>query len=565
MYSNNETIAVPRRKPGKVWSLLALFGLVAGLVPALAGGQALAQANCQTFSQTNQQVCGKFLDYWNNHGGLAQQGYPISGEMQEKSDTNGKTYTVQYFERAVFEAHPENQPPYDVLLQLAGTFFYQERYGKAGAPNQTVDTTNAEAFPQTGHSLGGDFRAYWESHGGLAQQGYPISDEFREVNQTDGKTYTVQYFERAVFEAHPENQPPNNVLLSLLGNFRWKEKQTVVAHYPGGNGQASLTGTGSTAVVPTMSKWATEYNKLYSGVQVNYQGTGSGNGRTQFLAKTVDFGGSDAFLSDAQFAQAGGPTAALHIPITMWGVVIAYNIPGVTTQLKLDGPTIANIFLLNITNWNDPAIAALNPGVTLPDLPIAVVHRSDGSGTTFNLTDYLNKVSPDWKSKVGSNTAVNWPGGIGAQGSTGVTQLVKQTEGAIGYVEVSYARQNSLPYALLKNAAGNYVDATSANVSAAAQNLIDTSIPADLRYSVTNAPGATSYPIAATTWLLVYADQSKDPNKGAILAYFLWWASHDGQQFSDALGYAPLPSAIVLRVEAQIRQMNCGSARCFTQ
>jgi phosphate transport system substrate-binding protein len=565
MFFNSETLALPRRRPGRSWSLIALLGLIAGLLPTLAGGHAIAQANCQTFPQTKQQVCGKFLDYWNTHGGLAQQGYPITGEMQEKSAINGKTYTVQYFERAVFEAHPENQPPYDVLLQLLGVTFYKDRYGSAGAPNQTVSTTNAVAFPQTGHSLGGDFRTYWDSHGGLAQQGYPISDEFQEKNQTDGKTYTVQYFERAVFEAHPENQPPNNVLLSLLGTFTWNEKQTVVAHYPGGNGQGNLTGTGSTAVVPTMSKWATEYNKLYSGVKVNYQGTGSGNGRTQFLAKTVDFAGTDAFLSDKQFAQAGGPTAALHVPITMWGVTVPYNIPGVTTQLKMDGPTLANIFLLHITDWNDPAIAALNPGVTLPDLPIAVVHRSDGSGTTFNFTDYLNKVSPEWKSTVGSNTVVNWPGGIGGQGSDGVTQLVKQTEGAIGYVEVSYARQNNLPYFLLKNQAGNFVDATGANVGAAAQNLIDTSIPADLRYSVTNAPGANSYPIAATTWLLVYADQTQDPNKGALLAYFLWWASHDGQQYSDALGYAPLPPAIVLRVEDQIRHMNCGASRCFPQ
>jgi len=433
---------------------------------------------------------------------------------------------------------------------------------------------NSRTFPETGHTVRGRFLQYWEQHGGLAQQGFPLTEEMTEVSDLNGKTYTVQYFERAVFELHPENQPPNNVLLSLLGTFALQAKQTPQAtptpktttpQYPGGNGQGSLTGTGSTAVVPTMSKWATEYNKLYPGVKVNYQGTGSGNGRTQFLAKTVDFAGTDAFLSDKQFAQAGGPTAALHIPITMWGVTIPYNVPGVTARLKLDGPTLANIYLGHITNWNDPAIAALNSGVALPDLPIAVVHRSDGSGTTFNFTDYLNKVSPEWQSTVGSNTVVNWPLGIGGQGSDGVTQLVKQTEGAIGYVEVSYATQNNIPYALLKNQAGNFVDASSANVSAAAENLINTSIPADLRYSVTNAPGANSYPIAATTWLLVYADQTQDPNKGELLAYFLWWASHEGQAFSDALGYAPLPPSIVQRVEQQIHLMNCGATKCFPQ
>ncbi len=565
-YANSAPRRAPKRKLSTVWNFAAILGLLVAVLPAYSAGSAAAQSDCQTFTQTNRQICGKFLTYWNNNGGLAQQGYPISEQRDEVSAVNGKTYPTQYFERAVFEAHNENQAPYDVLLSLLGTLQYKERYGKAGAPGQKVSTDNPLKFDETGHTIGGKFRAYWELHGGLAQQGYPISDEFQEKSSTDGKTYTVQYFERAVFESHPENSAPNDVLLSLLGKFAWDATQVVKPAYPGGNGSANLTGTGSTAVLPTMSKWANEYNQIYSGVKINYQGTGSGNGRTQYLAKTVDFAGTDAFLTDDQFSQAGGPTKALHVPITMWGVVLAYNLPGVTTQLKLDGTTIANIFLLNITNWNDSAIAALNPGVSLPNLPIAVVHRSDGSGTTFTFTDYLNKVSADWKSKVGSNTTVSWPGGIGAQGNDGVTQVVKQSSGAIGYIEVSYARQNSVQYALLKNAAGNFVDATGDNVSAAAQNLIDTSIPADLRYSVTNAPGANSYPIAATTWLLVYADQSQDPNKGKILAYFLWWCAHDGQHYSDALGYAPLPAAIVLRVEDKIRHMTCGSEEpCFPQ
>jgi phosphate transport system substrate-binding protein len=245
----------------------------------------------------------------------------------------------------------------------------------------------------------------------------------------------------------------------------------------------------------------------------------------------------------------------------MGGVVIAYNIPDLTTQLKLDGPTIANIYLLKISNWNDPAIAALNPGVTLPDLPIAVVHRSDGSGTTDIFTDYLSKVSSDWKSQVGCGTAVNWKGGIGGKGNDGVTQLLKQTSGGIGYIELAYAKQNSVTYALLKNSAGTFVDASPQSVAEAANSFVD-SLPADLRYSITNAPGQNAYPIAGTTWLLVYTDQS-DATKGKALAYFIWWVTHDGQQYSEKLLYAPLPSALVQKDEAQVKKMTCGGSPCF--
>lgn len=563
--TSGTTSRVPKRKLSTVWNFMALLGLLAGLLP-LAGKSASAQANCQTFSETKQQVCGKFLDYWNKNGGLAQQGYPISTQRDEVNSTNGKTYPTQYFQRAVFELHAENQAPYDVLLSLLGTRQYAAKYGKAGAPNQKVSTDNATKFAQTGHSVGGKFRTYWETHGGLAQQGYPISDEFQE-KATDGKTYTVQYFERAVFELHPENQAPNDVLLSLLGVAAYANTQVVKANYPGGNGSANLTGTGSTAILPGMSKWTTEYNKQYSGVKINYQGTGSGNGRTQFLAKTVDFAGTDAFLTDDQIKQAGGADAALHIPAVIFAATVIYNVPGVTAQVKLDGPTIANILLLNITNWNDPAIKALNPSITFPDLPIAVVHRSDGSGTTFTLTDYLNKVSPEWKSKVGSNTVVNWPGGIGAQGSDGMTQLVKQTAGAIGYVDLVFAKQNNLAYAQVKNKAGQYVDpGIAASVQAAADSLIDTSIPADLRFSLTDAPGAAAYPIVGTTWIIVYANQSADPNKGRILAYFLWWATHEGQPIIEDLYFAPLPDSLIKRVEDKIRHMQCGNlGACFNQ
>jgi phosphate transport system substrate-binding protein len=334
---------------------------------------------------------------------------------------------------------------------------------------------------------------------------------------------------------------------------------TTTVNYPGAN--ANLTGTGSTFVLPAMSDWAQRYNQLYSGVKVNYQGTGSGNGKTQFLANTVDFAGTDSPFSDSDYEKAGGPDKAMHIPVVMGGVVMAYNVPGVTTQLKLDGTTIANIYLLKITNWNDPAIAALNSGVTLPDLPIAVVHRSDSSGTTDIFTDYLSKVSADWKSQVGRGTAVQWPGGIGGQGNDGVSQLVKQTSGGIGYIELAYAKQNSITYALVKNQAGNFMDATTDSVSEAANSSIST-LPADLRYSITNAPGTNAYPIAGTTWLLVYVAQT-DATKGKSLAYFIWWITHDGQQFSQKLYYAPLPTALVSKDESQVKRMMCGSSPCF--
>jgi phosphate transport system substrate-binding protein len=336
---------------------------------------------------------------------------------------------------------------------------------------------------------------------------------------------------------------------------------TSTVKYPGAN--ANLTGTGSTFVLPAMSDWAQRYNQLYSGVKVNYQGTGSGNGKTQFLAKTVDFAGTDSPLSDSDLAKAGGPDKALHIPVVQGGVVMAYNVPGVTQQLKLDGTTIANIYLGTITNWNDPAIAALNPGVTLPNLPIAVVHRSDSSGTTDIFTDYLSKVSSDWKSKVGRGTAVQWPVGIGGQGNDGVTQLVKQTQGGIGYIELAYAKQNNIPHALVKNQAGNFIDASPQSVSEAANSFVST-LPADLRYSITNAPGANAYPIAGTTWVLAYVDQT-DATKGKALAYFLWWITHEGQPFAEKLLYAPLPSALVQKDEAQIKKMMCGGSTCFQQ
>ncbi|MEO8289153.1 MAG: phosphate ABC transporter substrate-binding protein PstS [Chloroflexota bacterium] len=563
MYRSSENIVTPRRKAGKVLSVIALAGLMGGLLPAASGTSAYAQSDSRTFNETGKTVKGKFLDYWNKNGGLAQQGFPISGELQEKSDVNGKTYTTQYFERAVFEMHPENSAPYDVLLQLLGRFQYDKKYGKAGAPGQKASTDNATRFAATGHSVGGKFRAYWEKNGGLAQQGYPISDEFTEKSATDGKTYTVQYFERAVFELHPENAAPNDVLLSLLGKFQYDAKTKGESlDYPGLTGNVNLNGAGATFPEPLISKWSQEYNKAYKNVKVNYQGVGSGSGRTQFINKTVDFASSDAPMSDAQFATAGGPENTMHIPWTMGAVVAAYNVPGVTTGIKLTGQVLGDIFLEKIKKWNDPAIASLNAGVTLPATDIVTVHRSDSSGTTNIFTDYLSKASADFKSAIGRADLPTWPGGIGGQGNPGVTQLVKQTAGAIGYVEVGYAKSSNLQYALIKNKAGNFVDGGKGeNVAEAADSLINTSIPADLRYSITDAPGTNAYPIAGTNWLLVYVNQA-DANKGKALAFFAWWATHEGQSFSSDLYYSPLPRSIVERAEAQIKRMQCGSAKC---
>jgi len=242
-----------------------VFPLLA-ILPAVT----LAQAGSRTFPETGKTVSGRFLDYWNTHGGLAQQGYPISNEMQEKSDTDGKTYTVQYFERAVFELHTENQPPNDVLLSLLGTFLYQQKYPN-GAPNQHVSTTNPRKFTETGHTIGGKFRTYWEQHGGLAQQGYPISDEFQETSDLDGKTYTVQYFERAVFELHPENQPPYDVLLSQLGTFRYRAKYAQAASVNVNIVDFKFDPAVITITAGTTVTWTevgpTEHNTVYKGTR----------------------------------------------------------------------------------------------------------------------------------------------------------------------------------------------------------------------------------------------------------------------------------------------------------
>ncbi len=312
--------------------------------------------------------------------------------------------------------------------------------------------------------------------------------------------------------------------------------------------QMTINGAGATFPYPIYSKWFDAYAKVDPSVRFNYQSIGSGGGQKQILAQTVDFGASDGPMSDENLAKA--PGKLLHIPTVAGAVVITYNLPGNPT-LKLDGETIADIYLGKVTKWNDPKIAAMNSGATLPDKDIVVVHRSDGSGTTYIFTDYLSKVSPEWKSKVGNNTSVNWPVGLGGKGNEGVAGQVKQTPDSIGYVELIYAIQNKMPYAELKNAAGELVKPSLDSVTAA---MATADIPDDFRFSMTNAPGKDAYPIAGATWLLVYQNQ-KDHTKGQKLVEFLKWAETKGEQMAKDLDYAPLPESLQQRVLKRIDEI----------
>jgi len=317
-------------------------------------------------------------------------------------------------------------------------------------------------------------------------------------------------------------------------------------------GQTTLNGAGATFPNPIYSKWFSEYHKVHSDVQVNYQPIGSGGGIQQVIASTVDFGASDMPMTDAQLndAQAKLKTKVLNIPTVLGAVVPAYNVPGVTAELKFTPEVLAGIFLGRITNWNDPAIAAANQGVKFPNQDIIVVHRSDGSGTTFIWTDYLSKVSPDWKAEVGSGTSVKWPKGMGGKGNEGVAGFVRQLPGSIGYVELIYALQNNIPYGSVRNSAGVFLKASLEGVTAAAASA--PKMPADFRVSITNAPGKDAYPISSFTWLLI-PQQSKDPAKGKILADFLNWMVSDGQKLTSALAYAPLPDNVVAKVRDTIK------------
>jgi phosphate transport system substrate-binding protein len=302
-----------------------------------------------------------------------------------------------------------------------------------------------------------------------------------------------------------------------------------------------INGAGATFPNPIYTKWFSEYNKLHSSVQINYQPLGSGAGIQQVTAKTVFFGASDAPMTDQQLSAA--PSKLLHFPTVLGGVVPIYNVPGVTQELKFSGTVLADIYLGKITKWSDPAIAKDNPGIKFPTADIAVVHRSEGSGTSFIWTDFLSKVSPDFKSRVGASAQPNWPAGVGQKGSDGVSGQVKQTPGAIGYVELVYATQNNIAYGAVQNASGKFLKASFDSVTAAAAGAAK-SMPADFRVSITNAPGPDAYPISSFTWLLLYQD-SPDKALGKTMVEFVKWALTDGQKYCKDLGFAPLPKSVV--------------------
>ena len=315
-------------------------------------------------------------------------------------------------------------------------------------------------------------------------------------------------------------------------------------------GQTTLNGAGATFPNPMYSKWFSEYHKIHADVQVNYQPIGSGGRIRQVTEGTVDFGASDMPMTDKQLQDS--KTKILNIPTVLGAVVPAYNIPGVTGEVKFTPEALAGIFLGKISKWNDKEITSVNPGVNFPDKGIVVVHRSDGSGTTFIWTDYLSKVSADWKSQVGSDTSVKWPLGMGGLHNEGVAANIRQLPGSIGYVELIYAVQNQIPYGSVRNSSGVFVKATLEGVTAAAAS--SPRMPADFRVSITNAPGKDAYPISSFTWLLIPA-QSKDAAKGKILADFLNWMVTDGQKMTAALDYAPLPDNVVAKVKEAVKQV----------
>jgi phosphate transport system substrate-binding protein len=307
-----------------------------------------------------------------------------------------------------------------------------------------------------------------------------------------------------------------------------------------------INGAGATFPFPIYSKWFSEYNKKFPAVQINYQSIGSGGGIRQLTAQTVFFGATDGPMTSEQLAAA--PGKVLHLPTVLGAVVPIYNLPGVA-ELKFSGTALAGIFLGTVTKWNDPAIAKANPGVKLPGDDITVVHRSDGSGTTYIFADYLAKVAPEWRKRVGVNTALNWPVGLGGKGNEGVAGLVKQTPGSIGYVELVYALQSRIAYGSVQNSAGKFVTATTESVTAAAAAAVG-AMPADFRVSITNAPGEAVYPVASFTWLLFY-ENPKDKTAAKTMVEFMRWALTDGQAFATQLGYAPLPAGVVkLELEA---------------
>ncbi|HEX3819564.1 MAG TPA: phosphate ABC transporter substrate-binding protein PstS [Candidatus Sulfotelmatobacter sp.] len=314
--------------------------------------------------------------------------------------------------------------------------------------------------------------------------------------------------------------------------------------------QTTLNGAGATFPYPIYSKWFSEYHNAHPDVQINYQSIGSGGGIRQVTAGTVDFGASDMPMSDKQLSES--KIKILNLPTVLGAVVPAYNIPGVSGEVKFTPEALSGIFLGKVTKWNDKAITAANPGVNFPDKDIIVVHRSDGSGTSFIWTDYLSKVSADWKSQVGSDTSVKWPIGMGGKGNEGVAGMIRQLGGSIGYVELIYAVQNNITYGSVKNAAGTFIKASLESVTAAAASA--PKMPADFRVSITNSPGKDAYPISSFTWLLIPA-QSKSAANGKILADFLNWMVADGQKLVAALSYAPLPDNVAAKEKEAIKQV----------
>lgn len=314
--------------------------------------------------------------------------------------------------------------------------------------------------------------------------------------------------------------------------------------------ETNLNGAGATFPNPIYSKWFSEYHKQHPDVHINYQSIGSGGGIKQLQSRTVDFGASDGPMTDEQLSQT--QFKIFHIPTVLGSVVPTYNIPGVNAELKFSGDVLADIYLGKITKWNDPRLAKDNPGLKFPDTDIVVVHRSDGSGTTYIFTDYLSKVSPEWAQKVKKGTSVNWPVGLGGKGNEGVAGMVKQTEGSIGYVELIYALSNKMPYGSVKNAAGKFVKASLETTTAAAASMKE--MPDDFRVSITNAPGANAYPIASFTWLLVPAEW-KDANKQTAFVAFLNWMVDQGQSMASSLDYAPLPKNVAQKVKARIKEI----------
>src|SRR5437899_2347291 len=326
--------------------------------------------------------------------------------------------------------------------------------------------------------------------------------------------------------------------------------------------QVKLNGAGATFPTIIYQDWMLSYNKAHPDVQLNYQSIGSGGGIRQFSDGTVDFGASDAPMSDSGVAAIQGNV--LHVPTVLGGVVPTYNLPDVTATLRFTPDVLADIFLGRITKWNDARIASVNPGVKLPDTDIVVVHRSDGSGTSFIWTDYLSKVSPDWAQKVGKGTSVNWPVGLGSKGNEGVAATVNQTPGGIGYVELAYATSNKMAYGQVRNSAGKYITPALPSVTAALAGALKTLSPTtDFRISITNPDGADAYPIATMTWLLVHKAYS-DIAKARALVQFIWWAETDGQARANELGYAALPKQLRPWIESRLKSITVDGKPVWT-